>query len=124
MAGYGAIVDDRLLASLGSHFGDLCTVQRLTETTDEYGQVVEAWADLYVGLPCNVMPAKKQGLAGEVVGAAGQTYAVANYSIALQGAYPDIRESDRAIVGGVAYNILLASTTLGAMTTLACEVVR
>lgn len=124
MVGYGAIIDDRLLASLGSHFGDLCTVQRLTETVDMYGQVVEAWADLYVAVPCILAPTKKQGLAGEVVGAAGQTYVVANYSIALQGAYSDIRESDRAIVGGVAYNVLLVSTPLGAMTTLSCEVVK
>ena len=117
--GYGAIIDDRLLAALGSHFGDLCTVQRLTETVDSYGQVVEAWADLYASVPCILMPTKGREISGP-----NQTYTVANYAIALQGAYPDIRESDRAIVGGVAYNVLLVSTPLGAMTTLSCEVVR
>lgn len=119
MVGYGVIVDDRLMASLGSHFGDLCDVQRLTEATDEYGQVVEVWADLYKGLPCNVAPQK-----GQEISTPAGTVVVANYSVALQGAYPDIKESDRVIVGGTAYNVLLVSTTLGVMTTLACEVVR
>jgi len=53
-----------------------------------------------------------------------QTYVVANTSIALQGHYADIVESDRAIVGGTTYDILLAESPLGTMTRLSCEVVR
>jgi len=44
--------------------------------------------------------------------APNQTYVVANTSIALQDYYPDIVESDRAIVGGTTYDILLAESPL------------
>ncbi len=113
------IVDPRLMGALESHFPDRCTVQYLTETVDADGQVVKTWTDRYTDVPCNVMPLKGREIRGP-----NQTYVVANTSIALQGHYADIVESDRAIVGGTTYNILLAEHTLDTMTVLSCEVVR
>jgi head-tail adaptor len=113
------IVDPRLMGALESHFPDRCTVQYLTETVDADGQVVKTWTDRYTDVPCNVMPLKGREIRGP-----NQTYVVANTSIALQGHYADIVESDRAIVGGTAYDILLVEQILGSMTRLSCEVVR
>lgn len=113
-----AFVDPRLMQSLGTHFPSLCQVQYLTETVDADGQVVTAWTDRHVAVPCNVTSLKGKEIRGP-----NQTYVVANSSIALQGAYPDIRESDRAIVDGVTYDILLVEQILGTMTRLSCEVV-
>ena len=114
-----SIVDPRLMGALESHFPDRCTVQYLTETVDADGQVVKTWTDRYTDVPCNVMPLKGREIRGP-----NQTYVVANTSIALQGHYTNIVESDRAIVGDTAYDILLVEQILGSMTRLSCEVVR
>lgn len=114
-----SIVDPRLMGALESHFPDRCTVQYLTETVDADGQIVKTWTDRHVDVPCNVMPLKGREIKG-----GNQTYVVANTSIALQDYCPDIVESDRAIVGGTTYDILLVEQILDTMTRLSCEVVR
>ena len=114
-----AFVDPRLMGALESHFPDLCTIQYLTETVDADGQGVKTWTDRHTDVPCNVMPLK-----GREIKRPNQTYVVANTSIVLQGHYADIVESDRVIVGGTTYDILLAEHTLDTMTVLSCEVVR
>ena len=114
-----SIVDPRLMGALESHFPSLCRVQYLTEGVDADGQVVTAWKDRYAAVPCNVAPLKGREIKGP-----NQTYVVATTSIALQGHYSDIKESDRAIVGGTTYNILLVEQILDTMTRLSCEVVR
>ena len=86
---------------------------------DADGQVVKTWTDRHTDVPCNVMP-----LNGREIRGPNQTYVVANTSIALQGHYADIVESDRAIVGSTTYDILLVEHTLDTMTVLSCEVVR
>ena len=113
------LVDPRLMASLRSHFPSLCRVQYLTEDVDADGQVTTAWKDRYADVPCNISPLKGREIKGP-----NQTYVVATTAIALQGHYADIVESDRAIVGGTTYNILLAESPLDTMTVLSCEVVR
>ena len=113
------LVDPRLMASLGSHFPSLCRVQYLTEDVDADGQVTTAWKDRYVDVPCNISPLKGREIRGK-----NQTYVVANTAIALQGHYPDIKESDRATVDGTTYDVLLVEQILGSMTRLSCEVVR
>ena len=114
-----SIVDPRLMGALESHFPDRCAVQYLTEDVDADGQVTTAWKDRHVDVPCNVTSLKGKEIRGP-----NQTYVVANTSIALQGHYADIVESDRAIVGDTTYDILLAEHTLDTMTVLSCEVVR
>ncbi len=113
------LVDPRLMGALGSHFPSLCRVQYLTEGVDEDGQVTTAWKDRYAAVPCNVMPLKGREIRGK-----DQTYVVANTAIALQGHYPDIKESDLATVDGTTYDVLLVEQILGSMTRLSCEVVR
>lgn len=114
-----AFVDPRLMGALQSHFPSLCRVQYLTEGVDDDGQVVTVWKDRHVDVPCNVTSLKGKEIRGP-----NQTYVVATTAIALQEHYPDIKESDRAIVGGTTYDILLAEHTLDTMTVLSCEVVR
>lgn len=113
------LVDPRLMASLGSHFPSLCRVQYLTEDVDADGQVVTTWKDRHAAVPCNISPLKGREIKGP-----NQTYVVATTAIALQGHYTDIVESDRAIVGGTTYDILLVEQILDTMTRLSCEVVR
>ena len=114
-----SIVDPRLMGALESHFPDRCTIQYLTETVDADGQVAKTWTDRYTDVPCNVMPLKGREIKGP-----NQTYVVATTAIALQGHYPDIKESDRATVDGTTYDVLLVEQILGSMTRLSCEVVR
>ena len=119
-----SIVDPRLMGALESHFPALCRVQYLTESVDADGQVVTAWKDRHVAVPCLVAPANSGRGSGREIKGPNQTYVVANTSIALQGHYPDIKESDRAIVGDTTYDVLLVEQILGSMTRLSCEVVR
>ena len=114
-----AFVDPRLMGALQSHFPSLCRVQYLTEGVDDDGQVTEVWKDRHAAVPCNVTSLK-----GREIKRPNQTYVVANTSIALQGHYADIVESDRAIVGSTTYDILLVESPLSTMTRLSCEVVR
>ncbi len=114
-----SIVDTRLIGALESHFSDRCTIQCLTETVDADGQVVKTWTDRHTDVPCNVSPLKGKEIRGP-----NQTYVVANTSIALQGHYADIVESDQVIVGSTTYDILLVEQILDTMTRLSCEVVR
>jgi len=107
------------MQSLSSHFPSLCQVQYLTETVDADGQVVTVWKDRHVAVPCNVTSLKGKEIRGP-----NQTYVVATTAIALQGHYPDIKESDRATVDGTSYDVLLVEQILGSMTRLSCEVVR
>jgi len=119
------LIDPRLMASLGSHFPSLCRVQYLTEDVDADGQVTEVWKDRHTDVPCNVAPAAgRGGTTGREIKGPNQTYVVANFLIALQGHYPEIVESDRAIVGDTTYDILLVEQILDTMTRLSCEVVR
>ena len=113
------IVDPRLMGALESHFPDRCTIQYLSETVDADGQAVKTWKDRHVDVPCNVTSLKGKEIRGP-----NQTYVVATTAIALQGHYPDIKESDRVIVGGTTYDILLVESPLSTMTRLSCEVVR
>ena len=120
-----SIVDPRLMGALESHFPALCRVQYLTEDVDADGQVVTVWRDRHAAVPCNVAPATAgRGSSGREIKRKDGTYVIANFSIALQGHYPDIKESDRAIVDGTVYDILLAETHLDTMTVLSCEVVQ
>ncbi len=119
-----SIVDPRLMQEIGAHFPETCTIQRLTETVDGDGQVVPAWTNRHIDVPCNVASANSGRGSGREIKRKDGTYVVANFSIALQGHYPDIDESDRAAVAGVAYDILLVEQPLGTMTLLSCEVVR
>jgi head-tail adaptor len=120
-----SIVDPRLMGALRSHFPALCRVQYLTEDVDADGQVVTVWRDRHAAVPCNVAPATAgRGSSGREIKRKDGTYVVANTSIALQGHYADIVESDRAIVGSTTYDILLVESPLSTMTRLSCEVVR
>lgn len=111
----------RLMDHLSKFFPQSCTVQVLTETTDENHQVVEAWADLsgHVAIPCLV---KLES--GDEVRTGEQTYAVATHTISLQGYYPAITEKMRAVVGGLRYDILLPENSGFELNTrLKCRVV-
>jgi len=112
------IVDPRLLSGLDAHFMNTCDIQYLVEDVDASGQITETWEARHTDIACNVTPLK-----GKEIRKPDQTYVIATTSIALQGLYTDIKESDRATVSEITYNILLVELILGVMTRLSCEVV-
>lgn len=134
-------IDPRMMSALGSHFPVAAWVQYPTETVDDDGQVVTVWETRYENIPCMPTP-----LTGKEIKRPNQTYVVAHTAIALQGYYPDIKETDRVIVDekstvselqqtpfdrtrdvinrGTVYDILLVEHILDTMTRLSCEVVR
>jgi len=109
-----AIFDPRMMATLSDYFPSLCTIQTNEGVEDDYGQIVDDWQDLanHVDIPCAHGPNK-----GVEVKQPDQTYVVSNYTLSLMGYYPTITEVMRAVVDGVAYEILLAQSSSHGVTT-------
>lgn len=100
------IVHPGLLGSLaGSFYPSACTIQRATESRDGFGQVTLSWANLagHVGIACSV--AEPQGERSEETETTEQTYHMQRRRVALNGVYASIVVTDRAVIGGVNYDI-------------------
>lgn len=99
------IIHPGLLGSLAeSFYPSSCTIQRATESRDGFGQVSLSWANLagHVSIACSVAEPPPRG---EEVETTEQSYVRRSKRIALNGAYTSITEKDRAVVGGVNYDI-------------------
>lgn len=114
------IVHPRLHAIMNKFFPELCTIQQATETQDVANQPIENWSNLagHVNLSCAISRPR-----GGERKTTHQIYSVATHTIALDGYYPAITEKMRAVVNGVAYDILLPERDpLSAITQLVCQV--
>ncbi len=103
------MIHPRMLASLSQFYPSSCTIQRSVLSQDDYGEPTAVWSDLadHVDLACGVAPIS----AGSPTGAneyrrADLTVTTATHHIALAGNYPTITPAMRAVVDGVAWNIL------------------
>lgn len=84
-------------------YPSLCTIQVGTGTQDAYGHVEPVtWGNLasHVNLACRIAPRGASERRQPE-----QVYAEATHTVSLQGYYPAIRASMRAVVNGVAYDI-------------------
>lgn len=105
MANNLGIVHPGLLGSLATNFyPSACTIQRATESRDSFGQVSLSWANLagHVDLACSVAEPPPTG---EEVETTEQSYVRRSKRVALAGSYTSITEEDRAVIGGVNYDI-------------------
>jgi len=95
------------METMGDYFPSLCTVQQDEGIADAHGMIVPDWQPIVAltDIPCAIA-----STGGQEVKQADQTYVVANFKIALRGAYPTITEAMRAVVTGPnagTYDILL-----------------
>ncbi len=106
------LVHPRLLAMMAPTFYvSTCTIQQATETPDPLGQPIPAWANVpgLVNLPCAIAPfggsteASQRNRSDSIIDAA-------THAIAIAGYYPTIVNKQRAVVAGVAYDIVGAET--------------
>ena len=144
-----AIIDGSFLTGLGFLFNKTVTIQEPSREQDEYGQLIDTWIPLgytwetdeggevvtsggepiridlvHEDLPCIIFP-KGSDMRGSEVRRRDETYVVASYKILLQGYYPAIRETMRAVSVNNTYEITLVKHDAAAITTtLFCEVVR
>ena len=96
-----AFVHPRMLEGLAAFYPSLCTIQSGTLTQDSVGQPVATWAYVLQAIPCRISPA-----GGREMKLPNQTYGVGSHTINLRGYYPTIIVAMRALVDGVAYDIL------------------
>ncbi len=103
MANQLGIIHPGMLAALPNHYPATCTIQGATTTQSGTGALSQSWANVtgLVSLPCRLAPVN----ATEVRQATG-TFAEATHTIALAGYYSAIVETQRAVVGGVNYDIV------------------
>jgi hypothetical protein len=107
------IVHPRMLEGLAAFYPSLCTIQNAVEPQDSVGQPVPtSYTDALTALPCRVSPA-----GGSERKLPNQTYAVGSHTINLRGHYPTITPKQRAVVEGVAYDILAVESDGNAYTT-------
>lgn len=98
---------------------DRITIERQTETTDEYGNTVGAWSALFsVWADMRETPGKERVEAGRVEASRTATIRIRR-SVQSAG----ITEADRLIARGATWNIRSISqvTAKGAMLELLCE---
>jgi len=100
----GALIHPRFFEHLHALFPDRITFQRRSATTqDPYGEPVDTWSDIlgYVNLPCAQAP-----LSAEERQALQMTVSERVWTILIPRYLPDITSADRAVLGGVAYDII------------------
>lgn len=80
--------------SIESHFYDLCTTERRTETgVDGHNNPVYAWADRLVDVPCRLIEKKENVVRDDT-----HAGAVVSVYVLLLGAGADVLEKDRVTV--------------------------
>lgn len=112
------IIHPGLLGSLAeSFYPSSCTIQRATESRDGFGQVSLSWANLagHVSIACSV--AEPRGERAEETETTERTYNVTRRRVALAGVYTSIVVTDRAVIGGVNYDIERVTTDSQGKTT-------
>lgn len=103
------IIHSRLLASLMPGFyPSLCTIQQATETQDTYGQPILSWANVIglVNLPCAIAQISTGSPERAERRRADGIIEEATHHIAIAGYYATIANKMRAIMGGVAWDIM------------------
>lgn len=107
-----SLVHPRLLSSLGQRFYPAsCTIQQATEAQDAVGQPIATWATVagLANLPCAVAPFGGSTEASQR-NRPDSTVDAATHAISVAGYYPAIINKMRAVVAGVAYDIVGVET--------------
>ena len=94
-------------AGWDAFFPDLCTIEVATQSTNEFSELVEAWAPLEGRVD---LGAQLEFKGGKPVTRGGQQIGVSSHEIGLRGHYPDITEAHRAVITGQIYAILVAGS--------------
>lgn len=103
------LVHPRLLSSLTPGFyPSLCTIQQATEIPDAWGQPIASWANVagLANLPCAIAPISAGSPERAERRRADGTIEEATHHIAIAGYYTAIANKMRAIVAGVAWDII------------------
>lgn len=116
-----SILHPHLLRALTpGHFPNRCTIQARADDRDGAGQPDGAWSDVLglANLPCADAPSgptteeRRRGL----------TIVSTTRTVLLAGHFPEITTTHRAVIDGVAYNILTAEpASTRALTRLVIE---
>lgn len=117
-----SFIDSRMLTVLqANHFPQTCTIRAATSGTDSFGQPEDTWADVagQTDIPCSVALA-----GGRVVQEKQLEYGMTTHRISLAGQYLGISRLNRAVVGGVTYQVQYVNTSGfdNSVTVLECNV--
>jgi len=121
-----AIIHGDLLTSLRRFYPSTGDVQERTDTRDDAGQPIPAWANLagHTSIRCAVAPASLGSPEQQEVRLDAMTVRTATHHIALAGYYPSITPRMRFVVGATVYDILAVEhDSQGKSTRLRAEIV-
>lgn len=119
-----SFIDSRMLDNLVAtgHFPSLCTIQAYVDGTDTYGEPTQTWANVtgLVDIPCSVSLSTGKEVKGKE-----NEYGITTHRISLAGTYPTITRLQRAVVGGITYEIQYPSPSgfANSVTVLECTAV-
>jgi len=119
-----SFIDSRLNSAIPHrYFPEVCTIRALVTTIDSEGETKESWSDYegHSNIPCSVNPSANI----HEVKTRELTYSMASHDISLNGYYPSITSSMKAVVDDKSYDILVPEHSgHGVITLLKCQVVR
>jgi SPP1 family predicted phage head-tail adaptor len=114
-----SLIHPRLLSILGQRFYPAsCTIQQATTAQDAYGQPIPTWANVaaLTNLPCTIAPISGSPERAER-NRPDSTIEAATHHISIGGYFPAIVNKQRAVIAGVAYDILGAEMDSHSITT-------
>jgi len=77
------------------------TVQKVAQTSDEFGSWVETWSTRFADMPCRIQP-----LSGRERALYGRERTEVSHRMYCPGEYADISERDRVVDGTKAYEVV------------------
>jgi head-tail adaptor len=118
-----SFIDQRRNTNLTDNFyPDTVTIQKYTESINDYGAVVDTWSTLtgHANIPCSIAL-----YVGKETRTESNEYGITTHTIALNGEYPDITRLHRAVSGSDIYEVLYASQSShdNSVTVLYCNLV-
>jgi hypothetical protein len=118
-----SFIDARMTGALCTGpFPLRCSIQAATDSTGAGGEPVRTWADVagMTGIPCSVSLRTGRQVQGNEL-----EYGVTTHRISLEGDYPAIGRLNRAVAGGVTYQVRYCSPAglPGAVTVLECTII-
>ncbi len=95
------IISPKLSGYLHRFFNQSVDIQSFTSTKGQYGEEVKTWTNSMQGVKCRVAPKKDGEIQRD-----DKSFVVASHEIIINGNY-EITESDRAVLAGENFEILL-----------------
>lgn len=100
-----SLIHPRMLGNLKALYPGRCTIQSKTVATDQYGTPTETWSTVAANIPCSIAPIVVENIRAYERTDEDKTVLMNPHRITLQGRWPQVATSMRAVVNGSNWDI-------------------